>query len=58
LKSIIGFRGKIVFDPSKPNGTPRKVVDTSKLSEMGWSYKINLLEGLEKTYKWFLSNKL
>ena len=58
LKSIIGFRGKIVFDPSKPNGTPRKVVDTSKLSEMGWSHKINLLEGLEKTYKWFLSNKL
>lgn len=58
LKSIIGFRGKIVFDRSKPNGTPRKVVDTSKLSEMGWSHKINLLEGLEKTYKWFLSNKL
>ena len=58
LKSITGFKGKIVFDPSKPNGTPRKVVDSSKLSEMGWSHKINLLEGLEKTYKWFLSNKL
>lgn len=58
LKSIIGFNGKIVFDPSKPNGTPRKVVDTSRLSKMGWNHKINLYEGLEKTYKWFLSNKL
>jgi GDP-L-fucose synthase len=58
LKSIIGFQGKINFDSSKPNGTPKKVVDTSKLSGMGWSHKINLLEGLEKTYKWFLSNKL
>ena len=58
LKSIIGFNGKIVFDPSRPNGTPRKVVDTSRLSKMGWNHKINLYEGLEKTYKWFLSNKL
>lgn len=58
LKSIIGFNGKIVFDPSKPNGTPRKVVDTSRLSKIGWNHKINLYEGLEKTYKWFLSNKL
>jgi len=58
LKSITGFNGKIVFDPSRPNGTPRKVVDTSRLSKMGWNHKINLYEGLEKTYKWFLSNKL
>lgn len=58
LKSIIGFNGKIVFDPSRPNGTPRKVVDTSRLSKMGWNHKINLYEGLEKTYRWFLSNKL
>lgn len=58
LKSIIGFNGKIVFDPSKPNGTPRKVVDTSRLSKIGWNHKINLYEGLEKTYRWFLSNKL
>ena len=58
LKSIIGFNGKIVFDPSRPNGTPRKVVDTSRLSKIGWNHKINLYEGLEKTYKWFLSNKL
>jgi len=58
LKSIIGFNGKIVFDPSRPNGTPRKVVDTSRLSKMGWNHKINLYKGLEKTYKWFLSNKL
>jgi len=58
LKSIIGFKGKINFDSSKPNGAPRKVVDTSKLSEMGWSHKVNLFEGLEKTYKWFLSSKL
>lgn len=58
LKSIIGFNGKIVFDPSRPNGTPRKVVDTSRLSKIGWNHKINLYEGLEKTYRWFLSNKL
>jgi GDP-L-fucose synthase len=58
LKSIIGFKGKIVFDSSKPNGTPRKVVDTSKLSKMGWNHQINLFEGLEKTYKWFLRNEI
>jgi len=56
MKQIIGFKGKLTFDISKPDGSPRKLVDVSKLSNMGWKYSIDLEEGLKKTYKWYLSN--
>jgi GDP-L-fucose synthase len=51
IKDIVGFYGNILFDESKPDGTPRKLLDVSKLKELGWIYKTNLREGIEKTYK-------
>ena len=53
MKEVIGFKGKIVFDITKPDGAPRKLIDVTRLKNMGWSYKVNLKSGLEKTYKWF-----
>ena len=58
IKSVVGFEGVLKFDASKPNGPPRKLVDTSKLKSMGWSYKIDLKQGLERTYQWYLKNNL
>jgi len=49
----VGYDGKLVFDSTKPDGTPRKLMDTSKINKMGWSSKINLLDGVSKTIKEF-----
>lgn len=57
VKEVIGYKGKIVNDLSKPDGTPRKLLDVSRLEVTGWKYKIELKEGIEKTYKWYLENK-
>ncbi|MDR3258919.1 MAG: GDP-L-fucose synthase [Fusobacteriaceae bacterium] len=57
IKNIVGYTGKIERDLSKPDGILRKTVDVSKLDSLGWKYKIELKEGLEKTYKWYLENK-
>jgi GDP-L-fucose synthase len=56
VAEVVGFRGQIVYDSSKPDGTPRKLVDVSRLSAMGWKAKVSLHEGLEKTYADFLAN--
>ena len=56
MKEIVGYKGKIVFDPTKPDGTPRKLVDTTKLKEMGWEYSTELKNGLEEVYEWYLKN--
>ena len=56
IQEIVGHRGKIQWDRSKPDGTPRKLMDVSKLKEEGWSYTTELKEGIEKTYQWFLEN--
>jgi GDP-L-fucose synthase len=56
VAEVIGFRGKIVYDSSKPDGTPRKLVDVSRLSTMGWKPKVSLQEGLSKAYADFLTN--
>ena len=53
VKDISGYRGKIVFDPSKPNGTPRKLLDVAKLTQLGWQAKITLREGIAGTYAWY-----
>jgi len=58
IASVIGYRGKIEFDTSKPDGTPRKLMDGSKLSELGWTPKVTLLEGLAKTYRDFTSSTM
>lgn len=56
IKDILGYRGSIEFDSSKPDGTPRKLLDVSKLHALGWKHKIGLIEGLHKTYGDFLTN--
>ncbi|MDC3032187.1 GDP-L-fucose synthase [Bacteroidota bacterium] len=56
VQRIVGHRGKIKWDTSKPDGTPRKLLDVSKLKNLGWTYSTNLKDGLEKTYSWFLKN--
>jgi GDP-L-fucose synthase len=53
---VVGFSGKLVFDTSKPDGTPRKLLDVSKLSALGWAPKIGLREGIAGTYQWFLEH--
>jgi GDP-L-fucose synthase len=54
IGSIAGFRGRIVFDPTKPDGTPRKLMDVGKLARLGWKASIDLREGLAETYRWFV----
>jgi len=56
IKEIIGYDGPIIWDASKPDGTPKKVLDVSKINKLGWSAKTELKEGIEKTYKWFSEN--
>jgi GDP-L-fucose synthase len=53
IKEIVGFEGEIVFDPTKPDGTPRKLMDTSRLTELGWTAKTSLREGINRTYSWY-----
>ena len=53
----VGYQGKIVYDSSKPDGTPRKLVDTSKINGLGWRAGISLQEGIKSTYQWFLDNE-
>ena len=56
IQKAVGHKGEIVWDSSKPDGTPRKLMDVSKMKAMGWTYSTELNEGIEKTYKWFLKN--
>lgn len=57
LKRVVGFEGELVFDSSKPDGTPRKLMDVSRLRALGWQYSIELEQGLQDTYAWFLANQ-
>ncbi len=57
VAEVTGFSGHIETDPSKPDGTPRKLMDVSRLAAMGWRAKIDLREGTEETYRWFLKNR-
>lgn len=54
VAEVVGYRGEIVFDPSKPDGTPRKLLDQSRLHGLGWRASIPLREGVKRTYEWFL----
>lgn len=56
LMEVISYQGLIEFDQSKPDGTPRKLLDTTKLETIGWRPKVSLKEGIELTYNWFLDN--
>lgn len=57
VREVVGYRGELVFDTSKPDGTPRKLLDVSRLGSLGWSSGIGLADGLESTYRWFLQNR-
>ena len=54
---IVGYTGKIVWDPSMPDGTPRKLLDVSRINALGWKARIALADGIRSTYEWFLTNR-
>lgn len=58
IAEVVKFNGEIIFDPSKPDGTPRKLLDNSKILALGWSPKISLADGIWSTYEWFLKNRV
>jgi len=55
MKRVVGYEGNLTFDTTKPDGSPRKLINVSRLSNMGWKYSIDLEEGLKKTYIWYLN---
>ena len=57
MAKVIGFKGIVDFDVTKPDGTPRKLMDVSRLKTLGWEAHVTLEEGLTRTYKWFLANQ-
>jgi len=56
IQKVVGHQGNILWDTTKPNGTPRKLMDVSKINEIGWVSSTTLKDGIEKTYQWFLDN--
>jgi GDP-L-fucose synthase len=57
IKEIVGYKGDIVYDSSKPDGTPRKLLDVTRLHSLGWKAKTSLRDGIKKTYEWYKNNK-
>jgi GDP-L-fucose synthase len=58
IQEIVGFHGNILWDTSKPDGTPRRLLDISKIQELGWRPTIALEEGVKTTYEWYLSQEI
>ncbi len=56
IQNVVGHEGEIIWDDSMPDGTPRKLLDVTKMKELGWHYSFDLKEGIEKTYQWFQEN--
>lgn len=56
IQKVIGHTGDIVWDSEKPDGTPRKLMDVSKMHDLGWKHQVDLEQGITKTYQWFLEN--
>lgn len=57
IKQVAGFKGEILFDSTKPDGMPRKLLDTSKLNALGWRARVDLEEGIRATYQWYISHQ-
>jgi nucleoside-diphosphate-sugar epimerase len=57
MKEVVGYTGRLTFDTTKPDGAPRKLIDVSRLKNMGWNYAVDLTEGLNKTYMWYKNDK-
>ena len=53
IAAVVDYQGRIIFDTSKPDGSPRKLIDIARITTMGWQYKIELKQGLEQTYQWY-----
>ena len=58
VKDIVGFEGEIVYDKSKPNGTPRKLMDATKIKSLGWQPKISLEDGIKHAYEWYVNETM
>ncbi len=56
IRSIIGFKGELVFNSTKPDGTYEKLTDVTKLHELGWKHSVELKEGIKSLYNWYLKN--
>ena len=56
IREVVGYSGKIIYDLSKPDGTPRKLLDVTRLRSLGWKAKISLREGTTATYRWYVEN--
>jgi GDP-L-fucose synthase len=56
MREVTGYEGALVQDTSKPDGTPRKLLDVSRLTALGWRARISLRDGIAQTYQWFLDN--
>ncbi|MDN3608474.1 GDP-L-fucose synthase [Vibrio ostreicida] len=57
IARVVGYQGRVVFDATKPDGAPRKLMDVSRLSKLGWTAKVSLEDGLRETYRWFLESQ-
>ncbi|MBN2714696.1 MAG: GDP-L-fucose synthase [Deltaproteobacteria bacterium] len=57
IRGVVGFDGELVFDATKPDGTPKKLLDVSKLNKLGWAYKTSLHDGISKMYDWYLQQR-
>ena len=55
VKSVIGYEGNLIYNSNKPDGTQRKLTNVSKIKSLGWHHKIDIKEGIEKLYTWFLN---
>jgi GDP-L-fucose synthase len=53
IKDVVGFSGNLIFDRSKPDGAPQKLLDVSRINHMGWRYKISLTKGIRSVYTWY-----
>ena len=56
ISKVVDFKGEVLWDDSKPNGTPRKLLDSTRINELGWKPKISLEKGIQDTYLWFKEN--
>ena len=56
IANVVGYRGSIVFDPKKPDGTPQKLLDVSRLAALGWRAKVSIGDGIERTYRWYVEH--
>jgi GDP-L-fucose synthase len=56
MKKVVGYKGKLTFNTTKPDGAPRKLINISRLSKMGWKSKVDLEDGISRTYNWYLEN--